>query len=573
VKALPPPQFSLAVPEPNPEEVFNLDFQEKCAEQLVYNLTREGHAANMLRARVGLGKTYILCKAIRDLLAQGWFNDKPSPYPVIWLTAATVVEQTQRVLDSYGLGKKVFVTNYDQLRSEFGEIWLKTYSEHERGELVIKYAWTDPLVSKLVIFDECQKLKNTDSQQSRICLALTKVPGTRFIFSSASPFTRVCEAKNFAVSTRHRYKFGWSMIDLDERHWPDFAQWIAGNTDPAEHSPTACKRLREELNKYFVEPKGVQSKYHSRNGCCLINFQSPTEAEFYNAAYARYIEELAKIDRDAPGGIAAIWVAILKFRQAAELIKAPHLALAAWESVKAGKAAVVVCNFRATLAKVCETLHKSFKVSRDEISMVWGGLGKAKPDASSPYYVDESLDLDLGPQSRKARQKEIDRFQSGKSLYCLFTFKSGGVGLSLHHAKAGLRPRETFVSTTYSAIELVQSFGRSHRITSLSDTVQTVLFYRGTIEEQVADKVAIKLKCLDQIVASRESWADILVSQDAKLAQVRADLVQDIRQRERQAEVIEADDESLEGIYIEEAEDSLQNETVETTKPIYDINS
>jgi len=212
-----------------------------------------------------------------------------------------------------------------------------------------------------------------------------------------------------------------------------------------------------------------------------------------------------------------------------------------------------------------------YKVDRDNISLVWGGgqtqltakqKAKAKVKAIakkmaamsedgeveySEAEMMEAMDLEevedrelfnippelrLESQDKVERQSEIDKFQSGRSLYCLFTFRAGGVGLSLHHSdeltkekcrrkKSGyvyeedipsipVRPRETFLAPTYSAIELVQGLGRAPRLTSLSNTNQTLLFYRGTVEDDIADIVSSKLRCLGEVVKQKESWQDVI---------------------------------------------------------------
>jgi hypothetical protein len=119
-------------------------------------------------------------------------------------------------------------------------------------------------------------------------------------------------------------------------------------------------------------------------------------------------------------------------------------------------------------------------------------------------------------------------------MFCIYSFKSGGVGLSLHHTdeftsikvrrqkngyaniedipKIQVRPREVFVSPTWSAIELVQAVGRAPRLTSLSNTTQTLLFYRGTVEEEQAFVVSHKLRCLSKVVRQRENWQDLIHS-------------------------------------------------------------
>ena len=76
------------------------------------------------------------------------------------------------------------------------------------------------------------------------------------------------------------------------------------------------------------------------------------------------------------------------------------------------------------------------------------------------------------------------------------------------------------MTPTYSAIELVQGLGRCPRLTSLSDTPQELVYYRGTVEESVARIVAQKLRCLSRVVRMKESWEDVIVggvSADAHL--------------------------------------------------------
>ena len=236
-------------------------------------------------------------------------------------------------------------------------------------------------------------------------------------------------------------------------------------------------------------------------------------------------------------------------------------------------AATAAMCFKPSMAKTAYILNTRFNVPRPQISLIWGGSaaftqqegkritsaeiiatlsaaarGEAvdskliKKIKQQLIYDSEGLgdlpsDLDLGPQDYKKRQVEIDRFQSGQSHYCLFNFKSGGVGLSLHHCddmtqqkvrrkkdsgyahvedipSIPTRPRRVLLTPTFSAIELVQGLGRAARITSLSDTEQIMLFYRGTIEERVAAAVSQKLKCLKKVVRQRETWEDIITARN-----------------------------------------------------------
>lgn len=357
---------------------------------------------------------------------------------------------------------------------------------------------------------------------------------------------------------------------VDKEHWHIWASKVANPADPEEYSPAAVERLMKQIAPYVVQIKNVQSQFRPHNSTTLIDFATQEEADYYNKAWERYEEKKLKIEGscDISNSRFLILVEFNIFRAAAEFARKYHIARGMYEAVQNGKAACCAVNYQATIAGVVNILYSDFNVSRDNISLIWGGnqaftltdedevpqeqiqdvmrkalLGEM-PDlklltkikkflqAKADGMLNLPSELKLGPQSYKQRQEEIDRFQKGKSKYCLFTFKAGGIGLSLHHTdeftkekvrrrksgwaevediiKIPTRPRETILAPTYSAIELVQGLGRAPRITSLSDTLQTILFYRGTIEERVSLIVAAKLKCLSKVVRQRESWEDAI---------------------------------------------------------------
>jgi len=344
---------------------------------------------------------------------------------------------------------------------------------------------------------------------------------------------------------------------VTNKNFSTFAKNISTNNDPTLHSPAAMERYMRHMDKYITHVRVPHGKYKSINNCKLIQFKTDKQRHRYQEAYQRYLENVAKIRGESGGGgNMEILVEFLKFAQAAELIRAEELAALAYNEVNTqGKAAVIACRFRGTIARVVRILVRDYKVERKKISLIWGGddsLDKSKRLTGEQIRDlikrisrgDESIkrkqlkqlekqllenqedreeanhdygeDLQLGSQDKSARQKEIDRFQSGKSLYCLFTFAAGGAGLSLHHAERDpygnpivLRPRRAFLTPVYSAQDFVQGLGRAHRsVFSMSDTEQTILFYDDTIEVHVMKTVSIKLKCLGKVVQSRENWMD-----------------------------------------------------------------
>lgn len=364
------------------------------------------------------------------------------------------------------------------------------------------------------------------------------------------------------------------MLTLNYQNWQNFACSVAKTCSPDEHNEAAIERLMEVIHPWVVDVKNVRPQFKTLNKILMIDFESPADREYYQKAFDRYMEDIAKIRAsDMANSNFLELVAWLKFRQAAEFCRRRYLARQMYHAVQEGFAAGCACNFKATIAGVVLELHRVFKVSRDKISIVWGGdimySGSAK---SAEVMTDAQIQatmmdllagkevkmsvltkikkqlqaqnqglgeipsyLRLGPQNFKDRQEEIDRYQRGDALYSLFNFKSGGVGLSLHHSdsltkqkcrkKANgyaveedialipTRPRRSFIAPTYSAIELVQGLGRYPRIASLSDTEQTLVFYKGTIEQQVAAVVSTKLRCLSKVVRQRESWEDVILKQ------------------------------------------------------------
>lgn len=353
-------------------------------------------------------------------------------------------------------------------------------------------------------------------------------------------------------------------------NWPTFAKAIASPSEPTDYNSQAVDRLMDVIDKYVVRVKNVHPQFKAINSCQLINFQSAADRQYYDEAWERYLKEKAKIEGE--GGLEskfAILVQFLKFRQAAEYVRAPYLAKAMYESVKLGKAAACATNFRGTITRAAMCLIQDYGVDRDLISLIWGGsqvvqtkkgalkkkiteneelmelmkqhgLSLEGMNLGDSVEVKEEVHIDpkyrMGSQSKDARQSEIDRFQRGSSLYCFFTFKAGGVGLSLHHTDemtefkcrrkpsgyayeediplVPTRPRECYLAPTYSAIECVQGLGRCPRLTSLSDTNQTILYFRGTIEERIKAIQDMKLRCLSRVIRQRESWDSAITGSD-----------------------------------------------------------
>lgn len=530
------------------------------------NLTQKDYRGQLLRAGTGAGKTYMLASFIKNFIEQGLCSRYGfcSPMPIMYVTKSSVVEQTETVLKyEFGIDivNTVHVINIEQLRAKLGKVFISEETEVIFGEEHTRYKWHGAITPCLVIWDECQMLARTDhSIQAKIAQALNWVAeetGRHIfqIFASATPFSRVGEAGCFAVSTGTTFNLGGGEVKVTNQNWKVFAQIIASPSDPYEYCEAAIKRFYDHLEPYIVQVKGIRPKFKAYNNVKPIHFKTAEEQEEYLAALNRYQEEKKRIESDETLSasqnrfVQAAQLTI--FAQAAEFIRRYHLAEFIVKSYEAGYAPVLAVRFKKTQTAVFKILVQKYGWKKSDISMIWGGstqtLSKKKKIAKKlasneammqmmeEMGIDEEdlrgagidikniqekteeelkfeRDYELMGQTLKKREQMRLAFQRGEAKCCIFNFKSGGVGLSLHHEKKypNARPRTVLLTPVYSEKELIQGLGRCPRITSMSDTTQMMVYYVGTIEEAVAAKVVMKLKCAKVVTGRGESWEDII---------------------------------------------------------------
>jgi SNF2 family DNA or RNA helicase len=263
------------------------------------------------------------------------------------------------------------------------------------------------------------------------------------------------------------------------------------------------ERVKAVMKPYTVALKNVRFKYKARTECVMIDFRSDKEREAYNEAYEEYLKYLYELRGQRGHGIvAARLVAMMKFRQKAEEIRSPQIASRARNAVVEGSQVIVGSNFKSMLRGVWLALTKTYNVPEERIGFITGG------------------------QSAEERQRHVDAFQRGEKDYMLLTVAAGGVGISLHHEDtyANAKPRHIILPPTWSAIDLIQCVGRSHRLTSCSNTLQEVIWYRNTIEERVAAVVQNKVACINKAVTAKEQWSSLFAPDvDDELGNVNED--------------------------------------------------
>jgi hypothetical protein len=508
-----------------------------------------------LLAGTGTGKTYMMFFVLDILCYYNYLEQLMSkegrfyPFPIVMFVPASVVEQSNTVKKDFNnCTARCIVINYETLRTKtgLGNVFIKWEARVVREEVEVEEdELENPIVNKteadidlipnwiletapaIVLWDENQKLRNRGSLQTKLAISFLDLKHARHILSisaSATPFVRPCESRfvtlslsplmelkdeyitgktkryvtNEKLSNENRIVQDLKEVKLDyipRVHAENFKFWIkqvicGPRISPTSYSPAAMERLRSYLaaEHQLVHVHDVRFKHKTFNKHILIDFYDDNERKVYNKSYEDYVNSLLSINKNEPGGMAAMFVAILKFRQAAELLRARHLARIAFEQMQKGKSVIVATAFTETQDAILTYFLEEFKVPAELISKIRGG------------------------QSKKSRWENIQRFQDDKAQIMLLMLQAGGVGLSLHNYKPrNKRPRFVLMPPVWSITEMLQILGRAHRINSSSTTVQWVVWYRGTIEEEVYNRLNEKALSMRELMNKKEQWSDLFV--------------------------------------------------------------
>ena len=129
----------------------------------------------------GIGKSYSACGVAREL-----------NYNIFIICPKAVKESWRRVIRNHFRmwGKTIGIINYESLKSKNNE-----FVSHKRNKKTLKmeYVWKIPK-NTLFVWDEAQKLKNYNTQNSKLCISAFK-NGYKMLFCSATIATNPLELK------------------------------------------------------------------------------------------------------------------------------------------------------------------------------------------------------------------------------------------------------------------------------------------------------------------------------------------------------------------------------------------
>jgi superfamily II DNA or RNA helicase len=437
------------LPEYKMKDVSGLiDYQIPVTSQLCSALITNGSAID--GSSTGSGKSYVATAAARELgLKIGVVCPK------------SVISSWVKVITKHFKMKPQFVLNYESVKTgKFKEIGVwKPVSRDSNREF---FEWSVPK-DTLIIFDESHRLKGQGTLNAEIALAAHKQK-YKILCASAtnaiSPTELKCTGKILGV---YRSSFTQFLRDHDCEKGR-FGWQFNGD-------PIVLKKLHADL---FLK-RGVRIKTEDIPGfpdCEIIaeayNIDEKSEKEL-KEVYKEMHRELdmlrIKCKNQAEWKINSLVIQI-RGRQKAELLKIPLFVEMVEDALEDGMSVAVFLNFTESIKALSERLKTK--------CIVWGANKKTE------------------------REDNVEAFQSDEERVILVNVAAGGVGIGLHDLH-GKYPRLALISPHPSAVTLKQCLGRIHRQGALTKSLQKIVFTANCEEEDICEKLKLKLNNLDLI--------------------------------------------------------------------------
>ena len=399
----------------------------------------------------GAGKTYTAVGVAREL-----------DMDIAVVCPKAVISSWNKVIKDHFKMKPEFVLNYESVKTgkykEIG-VWKKVSRTSNREV----FTWNIPK-NTLLVFDESHRLKGHGTQNSEIAMAAKK-QGYKILCCSATNALDPIELKTVGFITG-LYKSGkWTQFLREHACEQGRFGWeFSGDKDILKklHADLFLDRgvrVRREDIKGFPDSEVIAQAYD-------IDEQSEKELKQIYAEMEKELKYLQAQCKNTKEYQLNSMVIMLRARQQAELIKVPLFVEMAEDALEDGMSVVVFVNFSETV----RALSKRLKTN----CVVWG------------------------ENKGNEREKHISDFQADTKRVIIVNIKAGGAGLSLHDLN-GNYPRISLISPTPSAVDLRQALGRVWRDGGKTKSLQKIIFAAKTVEEEVCEKVKLKLNSLDTI--------------------------------------------------------------------------
>lgn len=437
-----------------------LDPQIPHAMKLLDSLYLNGIACDLSEG--GCGKTF----------SASWVA-KQIACPVVVICPKSVKSTWKRVLNSFGVTPMLLVSYEKLVRGGTPHLVYKKNIKDKNGRELSKYQLTDLRFpsNALVICDETHKCKSPISLSAGL-LINAKRKGYKLLLLSATIATNPLEMKAVGYATNLHNLYSWKDWCLDNGA-EEIGKWGALKFDTEDEA--AQNKLKESHHNLFhIQHLSSRLTRDTMKGVFPDNHINPeafdlgTNSVKIQSVYDNLQDEIARLEERSENYSSHIFALIMKARVKIELLKMPFFIECIDEIVREKNSAVVFVNFNTSLEFLKNNL-------RHKCSVVVGG------------------------QSEKQRDLEIGNFQSDKHRVSLNNIKSGGNSISYHDLN-GNYPRQTLISPTWSAIDLIQCLYRIHRAEGKSACYQRIVYADNTIERRICDRLRLKinnLSCLN----------------------------------------------------------------------------
>lgn len=428
-----------------------LPYQVDPAKKLFIAQLKYGVSAD--ESETGVGKTPVALSVFAALRKAGKITQKP-----IVITLKSVVPSWRDWAETVGVDIDVY--GYEWAQRHLG--YKKLCGKGSR------WLWHTPPES--VIFDEAHVTKGMTTGNSKMLLSAKRQGAKHIHLMSASLFISPLELKaiGFALDL-HKGKNFYTWLLRNGCKPGVFGGFVFPQNTGKEQKDGLLRlnNIREQIEDRTVRVrrKDVPGFPAVLKDVLLLedeNAEADKLAEELQDLYISYTQEgtdpsVSKITR------------ILRLRQALELAKIPQLVEQGLRYARLGSVAFFV-NFNESADLLTAKLIKH--------------LG--------------SCDVIRGGQSAGEREKVIKAYQNNLIPAVVINNKAGGAGISLHDP-TGKVERTSFFMPTYSAVDMIQSEGRDHRMGGALAR-HFLVYFDSPTENHVAKVLRRKLQSLEPIV-------------------------------------------------------------------------
>ena len=350
------------------------------------------------------------------------------------------------------------VINYEKLTMSKKQCFVEKVVEKGKKP---KFKWIIPK-NALIIFDEAQSMAGENSLTSRLLISAVR-QGFHIHLASAT----------IAENPMKMFALGYALGFHQMTNWHEFLKANGCSWDDEGYGGwtyAASSEAMIALGKRMIPAFGIRLRKDE-----LDCFPERTiEAELIQVELeqvqrlAREMSEeiekhnLVKVNDKDPENA---FTMILRQRQEAELLKVPFIVKHLMKDVANGFSVCVFVNFTQTLRAI-------------------------------ESRVSECITI-IGGQDPSERSQAIARFQKNEVHIALANIAAGGVSISLHDLSG--RPRKSYISPSFSAIQVIQAVDRIHRANGMSPAHITLMCLAETAEEGVYRAVRHKARRISEL--------------------------------------------------------------------------